>query len=623
MCGISGIINKSGEVKKPLEILEMGNVLQHRGPDFKGHYISPFGNVIFSHRRLSLVGLDGRSTVITIPKKDNPKHEIAIVFNGEIYNFKELKKYFKSKGYISISPSDFEVIIFAYQEWGEKCVDHLIGEFAFVLFDEETGKTFIARDRTGVRPLFYAQTENEFIFASEPKALLKFPEVSSDIDLESVAEYMLMTHSFAAGNQDSTKSFFKDIKQFPPGYYAFLKNNELDLKEYWDVPLPTSSKDKTDLDLKEALIKSVKDRVPDELPVAVALSGGLDSSIITSLTAQDKDKKDITAFCVQYEGDENEDYKHAEILSNDLGITLRGPVITSQNMIEYINRCIVANDGPVDSIRRMGMFANYEAIREGGFKVALIGEGADEFNLGYYHKFPGLKLDREICSTEENLKKAFKNRVDYVKDFFNENSLKEISFNSIVDTIVEKNYSKCSSKDSIEKMQYFYAKRFLQYLEDGNDRAAMANSIEARVPFVDPELIEVSLSIPVEENISEDNEKIALRKAFADMLPEQILNRRKSPFPANEDLVSHKMIAKEFSRTISVAPDRVWEIFNKDKFEKLSKEFDELLGSLEKSSEGGSKLVSWLPLSEPVTLRTNQIFSLLTLLRWIDLYKLV
>ncbi|HJN62567.1 MAG TPA: asparagine synthetase B, partial [Candidatus Parcubacteria bacterium] len=112
MCGISGIINKSGEVKKPLEILEMGNVLQHRGPDFKGHYISPFGNVIFSHRRLSLVGLDGRSTVITIPKKDNPKHEIAIVFNGEIYNFKELKKYFKSKGYISISPSDFEVIIF-------------------------------------------------------------------------------------------------------------------------------------------------------------------------------------------------------------------------------------------------------------------------------------------------------------------------------------------------------------------------------------------------------------------------------------------------------------------------------------------------------------------------------
>jgi len=623
MCGICGIISNNGEVKNALSILAMGEVLQHRGPDFRGHYLAPYGNVIFSHRRLSLVGLDSRSTVITIPKKNSPQHEIALSFNGEIYNFKELKEYFTSQGYKSVSPSDFEVIIFAYQEWGECCVDHLIGEFAFVLFDEETGKKFIARDRTGVRPLFYAYTENEFIFASEPKALLKFPDISNAIDLNSVAEYMLMTHSFAAGNQDNTSSFFKDIKQFPPAHYAFLENNKLYAKEYWDVPISASLESKTDTSLKQALAKSVKDRVPEELPVAVALSGGLDSSVIAALVSQYKDKQDLTAFCVQYAGDANEDYKHAKIMAEHLKIELKGPVITPQNMIELINRCIVANDGPVDSIRRMGMFANYEAARAAGFKVLLIGEGADEFNLGYYHSFPGLKLDKNICSTAELLKDAFVNRSHYVQDFFQEDYREEISFESLIDTIVEKYYSKCSSEDALDKMQYFYAKRFLQYLQDGNDRAAMANSIEARVPYVDPDLIAVSLQIPVEDNITEDSEKMALRKAFADLLPEQIVNRQKSPFPANEDLTSHRMIAKEFKRAIATAREKVWGIFKKERFQKLSEDFDELLDALEESEKGAKDLIAWLPLSEPVSLRTNHIFSFLTLLRWVDLYRVL
>lgn len=602
----------------------MGAVLQHRGPDFLGHYISPGGNVMFSHRRLSLVGLDARSTVITIPKKNNQAFEIALVFNGEIYNFKELKEYFTSKGYISVSPSDFEVIIFAYQEWGEKCVDHLIGEFAFVLFDEETGKTFIARDRTGVRPLFYSFVGDEFLFASEPKAILKYPGVTGEMDFSSIAEYVLMTHSFAAGNQNERSSFYKNIKQFPPAHYGFLHDNKLALTEYWDIPI-TTKENKVDskLNIKDTLTRSVKDRIPDELPVAIALSGGLDSSVIASIATKFKEKKDITAFSIQYSGDANEDYEHAKIMAEYCGIKLKGPVITPQTMIEYINRCIVANDGPVDSIRRIGMFANYESIREAGFKVALIGEGSDEFNLGYYHKFPGLKLDKEICESAESLKNAFLKRVVYVKDFFTQKFLDEVSFDSIIDSIIEVDYSKSPSNDPLDRMQYFYAKRFLQYLEDGNDRAAMANSVEARVPFVDPDFIKAALAVPMEENITEDNEKMALRKAFEDILPESIAYRKKSAFPANEDLTSHKLIAQEFKRTISRSSDPVWQIFNKEKFEGLSGDFEALLDSIEKGAGSEKSLVAWMPLSEPVSLRTNQIFSLLTLLRWIDLYKLV
>lgn len=625
MCGISGIINNNAQVKNPLSILDMGSVLQHRGPDFLGHYISPRGNVIFSHRRLSLTGLDNRSTVITIPKKDNGGFEIAILFNGEIFNFKELKKYFISKGYISVSPSDFEVIIFAYQEWGEECVNHLVGEFAFVLFDEETGKTFVARDRTGVRPLFYSFVGDEFIFASEPKAILKYPGVSNKIDKSSIAEYVLMTHSFAAGNQNEKSSFYESIKQFPPGNYAFLEDEKLNFIQYWDIPIVNEENKKHDseLDLREALMKSVKDRIPEELPIAIALSGGLDSSLIASIAVKFKDKKDITAFCVQYSGDNNDDYQYAKIMAEYCGIKLSGPIITPQIMTEYINRCIVANDGPVDSIRRIGMLANYESIREAGFKVALIGEGSDEFNLGYYHKFPGLKLDREICSSSNTLKKAFFERVVYVKDFFTDEFLKEISFDSIIGSIVDVNYSKCKSGVPTDKMQYFYAKRFLQYLEDGNDRGAMSSSVEARVPFVDPEFINVALSVPLEENITEDNEKMALRKAFADMLPEEVLYRKKLAFPANEDLVSHRLINQELKRAISRSPEGIWKMFNKNRFEEVTKDFDDLINSLEKNNDGGKTLVAWLPLSEPVTLRTNQIFSLLTLIRWIDLYKLI
>lgn len=623
MCGISGIISNTKEIKHPLSILGMGVVLQHRGPDFLGHYISPEGDVIFSHRRLSLVGLDGRSTVITIPKKDNPHFQIAIVFNGEIYNFRELKKYFASKGYISISPSDFEVIIFAYQEWGEKCVDHLIGEFAFVLFDEETGKKFMARDRTGVRPLFYSFVGDEFLFASEPKAILKYPGVKNDVDNSSIAEYLLMSHVFAAGNQNELSSFFKDIKQFPPGHYAFLEEDHLVFKEYWDIPIAVSKNTKNpEKELKETFTQSVKDRIPDELPTAIALSGGLDSSIVASLAVKLKGKKDITAFCLRYSGDENEDYKYAKIVADYLGIELLGATVTPQMMVEYINRCIVANDGPVDSIRRIGMLANYESMREAGFKVALIGEGSDEFNLGYYHKFPGLKLDKEICESAESLKEAFLVRANYVKEFFTDKFLTEISFDSIIDSIISTNYSKCPSGDPIDRMQYFYAKRFLQYLEDGNDRAAMASSIEARVPFVDPDFIKAALAVPMEENITDDNEKMSLRKAFEDILPKEVAYRNKLAFPANEDLASHKLIAQEFKRAISRSQEKVWGILNKNRFEKLSDEFNQLLIELEKNGEGKS-LVSWLPLSEPVSLRTNQIFSFLTLLRWVDLYKLL
>lgn len=625
MCGISGVINQGRKVKHPLSILLMRDSLVHRGPDAKSTYISPDGSVVFGHRRLSLVGLDNKATIMSIPQKDRATYEVALVFNGEIYNYKKLKQYFVDKGYSSVSPSDFEVIIFAWQEWGKECVDHLIGEFAFLLYDEYTKEIFMARDRTGVKPLFYSFTEaGEFIFASEPKAILAYPDVPSKVNTEAIAEFLLMGHSFAAGVLHNHGTFYEGIYQLPAGYYATLKEDHLEEVQYYDLPFSSEQEhdqQKNIAAVRKALLASVDDRIPEEVEVSVGLSGGLDSSIIAALVHQSKKSKNLLTSCVSYTADENEDLRHATILAKKKQIRLTSPTLSPENLINLIDSCITASDGPIDSIRRMGMMANYKHIHEQGYKVALIGEGADEMHLGYYHTFPGLKLDRDICQSAETLRSAFKKRAKYVEQFFSDTIRKQFSFDMIIDRIVEEGYENAPSNLPLQRMQYFYAKKFLQYLEDANDRAAMAYSIEARLPFLDPTVIKVSLNVPTEQNVTDDSEKEILRAAFKKDLPTEIQRRNKAPFPANSDLTLHKAIVTLLKLEVHKAPSEVWTLLNREAVLNLVDSFNTLISKLEVKygdNKGGQELVAWLPLSSPMSLRINQAFSILTLLRWLQ-----
>jgi len=626
MCGITGIANFKDQVRHPMSILPMREALKHRGPDSKAAYISPNGKVVFGHRRLSLVGLDRKATIMSIPKRDSFKHEVAIVFNGEIYNFKELKKYFTKKGYVSVSPSDFEVIIFAWQEWGKKCVDHLIGEFIFVIYDEQTEELFIARDRTGVKPLFYAFTpQGEFVFGSEPKAVLKYPELPRKIDSSSVAEFLLMSHTFAAGSQNESASYYQGVKQIPPAHCAWVDNKGIHLQRYYQLPFTdhTEKNLKTNIKkVKQLLTKSVIERIPDEVPVSVGLSGGLDSSIVSAVAVRSDKGKGLLNVCVRYSGDRNNDYNHAKIIAEKDKMKLDGPIVSPEKMMEYVDVCIWSLDGPVDSIRRMGMHANYKFIKEKGYRATLIGEGADEMNLGYYHTFPGLKVDREYCKNAEALAGLFHARVDYVRQFFTKDFLRQIDYKRIVSNIIKENYLSCPSKNPVTRMQYFYAKRFLQYLEDGNDRASMTNSVEARLPFLDPELIKACVSVPMEQNIVNDGEKNILREAFKDVLPKEIYARKKSPFPANEDMRLHKLISSALDKEIKKANSNIWKILDEKFISNLSKSYSNKIKELEEihgENNGGQFLTAWLPISGPVELRTNQLFSVLTLIKWLGL----
>lgn len=625
MCGITGIINLKKPVN-PSPIFKMTNTLVHRGPDDEAYYNSPNKRVVFGHRRLSIVGLDGKHTIITIPKKNNPHYNIALVFNGEVYNFKELKKELKKKGYRSVSPSDFEVIIFGWQEWGTSCVDHFHGEFAFVVYDEETNEIFLARDRTGVKPLYYAFTKHkEFVFGSEPKAILAHPGITPKINKEALADFVLSTYTFAAGIPDLSTSLFQGIKQVPAGYRGLInKNNIFKLEQYWDIPFGNNKIISFSL-IRKLLIKSIQLRIPQEVPTAVALSGGLDSSIVAAVAKRYSKIKKLLASCVRYSGDKNEDYHHAKILSQKMNFPLTGPVLTPKKMVDYIDRCILAMDSPFESIRRMGMMANYETVHRAGYKTALIGEGADEFNLGYYHKFPGLKIDRDKCDTPEKLQKLIQARVPYVESFFTPEFKKNIRFRKIIKHTIHEYYEKCPSSDPLQRMQYFYAKKFLQYLEDQNDRASMANSVEARLPYVDHKVIAASLAMPPEENISDHEEKIVLRRAFKKILPKEISLRKKSPFPANEDLEVHKQIQKLFEKIIESTPQSVWKLLNKKALLQLNNQYKARIKKLESKfgkGKGGAHLNAWLPISGNIDIRTSQVLCWLTIIRWMGLYKL-
>ncbi len=617
MCGIVGIIGQEVQVADTHKIKSMADAVLHRGPDDEAYYRSPNGKIVFGHRRLSIVGLDDRPTVMSIAKKNNPLHRIAIVFNGEIYNYKQLKQTFSERGYRSVSPSDFEVIVFAWEEWGEKCVDHLEGEFAFVLYDEETDDIFMARDRTGVKPLFYGTRDDRFYFASEPKGILAaWPKEARKINNGAVGEFILGAHAFAAGTPRLGSSFFEGIYALPPGHCARIENGAIKLRQYWDLPFADTDEAlaPTADEIRDVMTKAVLDRVPDETDVCIGLSGGLDSSIVASVVAASGREQRVSAASVNYSDEMNADFEHAKYLAHEKGIELFATEITKESLLADIDRCIVAMDGPLDTIRRMAMLANYRTMHEQGYKVALIGEGSDEFNLGYYHTFPGLKIDVGALATPEAFQDTLRARAEFVKHYFSPETLLTFDFEGIIQHTVDNDYLPCKSSNPLIRMQYFYAKRFLTFLEDSNDRVAMANSVEARLPFVDRAVIETCVRVPVRENVTDTLEKMALRHAFAGIVPEKNLNREKAPFPASRNKKMYKLLLGLFREEMVNASAGVWSMLNKQSLEKLADRFDAAI------TRGDDTLGKWLRMRGDVDVRTSQVMAFLTLLRWYRLY---
>ena len=605
MCGILGIVKKSPlREEDRRSARSMARAMERRGPDGEGS--SESSHALLGSRRLAIVDVEHGAQ----PMQSG---SLTIVFNGEIYNHKELREKLEAGGTEFKTCSDTEVLLKLYEKHGKDCLEMLDGQFAFAVWDEAKQALFLARDRFGEKPLHYAVTEEgDFIFASTPGALLEHHGIKAQPDFYSLGFFILQSFTFAAGDAPLDRSFFEGIRELPPGHFMVVAEGGEKTEEWYSF-----SCEGEELTFGEAVAKvrkalehSIRKRVADEVKTGVGLSGGLDSSIVAAI-AKDEEER-IAASCISFEGDENDDLAHARILAKHMRIPLSETGTTPAKVRSIIDEMVDALEAPHCMIRQIGMLENYKKLAEAGVKVALVGEGADELFFGYYHKFPGFKPDEETIGEEGAFREICRTRLDSAREMFTEEFLRGMDFEKAINAMSSK-FEDFDSGDVRRKTQNFYLSYFLStFLIRANDRLGMYSSIEARLPFLAKEVVELASRIPPELNIGKESEKEVLRKAFEDILPKEISQRMKAPLPAAINLEYHREILAFLRDSMEDADPALWKIFRKERVEEMCDEFEAKVASL----RDGAELVMFRPLAQEFQTLTIHIFSMLTILRW-------
>lgn len=537
MCGIAGWIDwendlTRGDRKK--QVKRMMEVLAHRGPDADGMWVSQ--RVSLVHRRLIVVDPEGGLQPM-VRQAGNRNH--VIVYNGELYNTDEVRQELQARGHNFYSRSDTEVILVGYLEWGPACVEHYNGIFAFAIWDDGDETLYLARDRMGVKPLFYSYQNNRFIFASEQKALLANPYVEPKINLEGLAEILLLGPARTPGH-----GVFKEISEIKPGHYLILNRNGLKTGTYWALESCHHEDDlKTTLEKARYLFcDAVSRQLVADVPVCTLLSGGVDSSAITAVAAQE----------LKRQGNGPIHTYSVDFIDNDIHFKSNNFQPDSDNhwikvMVEYLTtKHHYINLGTMEQIKALGAavhardlpgMADVDAslllfcqqIKKGA-AVALSGECADEIFGGYpwFHRedlinsgtFPwSTNIDMREKVLSHDLRKRLNPR-QYIQDRYQE-ALSE----------VPKIPGEGAREARIREILYLTITRWMPTLLDRKDRMSMAVGLEVRVPFCDHRLVEYAWNIPWGVKQLKGREKGLLRKALAGILPDDILWRKKSPYP--------------------------------------------------------------------------------------------
>ena len=373
MCGITGIyvFDEKHEVPKAL-IEDMTNTMFHRGPDEFGFYVNE--NLALGHRRLSIIDLKaGRQ-----PMSDKNGY-IWIVFNGEIYNFRELRKDLEGKGYTFKTKSDTEVIIYSYEEYGLDCLKEFNGMFAFAIYDKRKKRLFLARDRLGIKPLYYTITDKEIIFASEIKAILKHPNVKKKVNLYGISSYL--SYRYVLGKE----TLFDGIYTLQPGYFLLCEDGKIKEKQYWELPIIPQKEDKGEeyyvRKLRELLTKSVKMRMISDVPLGAYLSGGLDSSIIVALMSDIKNEP-IKTFSIGFEEEGFNEFEYARLMVERCKTNHKEILLNAEKYIELMPKLIRYKDAPLSVANEVPLYEMSKELKK-DITVVLSGEGADELFGGY------------------------------------------------------------------------------------------------------------------------------------------------------------------------------------------------------------------------------------------------
>ena len=627
MCGIFGFSSKK-DINSQAILDQMKKLLEHRGPDDFGTYTDEkfcIGNVL-----LTIVDI-GNSHQPFIKEWRGEKY--ICVYNGEIYNYRNLRNELKKLGMVFKTDCDTEVVVAAFAAWGEKALERFDGQWAVAIWCVNRKRLFLSRDPFGIKPLFYWHSNGGFGFASEPKALFAHPDIVKRPNLDAIAEYFLHGYAFASGYATSSRSFYEGVHSVPPGnYLLWEKGKALKIKNYFQLPLGNEFLPYEISDVVKTLRSRVEESVcgclMGDVPVGVALSGGVDSSIITAVAAREMQRNSMSpllASCITYDGQmHNEDAEHARLLADSLAntypINLVYSRLNSEHYLDDLDRMIRHFDEPHWEIKQLAMFYNYRTLKQNGAKIVLTGEGADELFLGYYHEFPGFR-NPEISSAD-TLRDLWGKRIPFVDSLLAGNTEERLHY--LMDIAIDKFYIPyaVNKVDSARCMQGWYLHTFLHWLLIDNDRCSMAHSLEGRFPYLNRLVFEVALRIPTSLQIGDEHgrEKLLLREAFKSILPEMIWKKRKkAPLPSPTKLSFHEIISRAFEQAVAEVPNDIWNVIDKKRVVELVADYEKAIHSLSKnggSEAGGNHLTQYLSLHETWQLRTPHMFGLLTLLRW-------
>lgn len=533
MCGFVGISNLKEPISKEL-VIGMNQTLSRRGPDEEGYYQKE--HISLGHKRLIVIDPDGGKQPMI---ETYAQEEYAIVYNGQIYNTKELKKTLKENGFIFQGHCDTEVLLKAFIHYGYDVVHHINGIFAFAIWNEKKQELFLARDHFGVKPLFYTRLQNTFLFASEIKALFAYPGIEKKVNRQGIGELFGIGPAHTPG-----LTVFEDIYELKPAHFAIFNQDGLHIHRYWKLESKEHRDDfETTCDKVRYLLEdAIQRQLVSDVPLCTFLSGGLDSSIITKY-ASDYCKKEglppLVTYSIDYVDNDknfvksdfqpNSDNYYINLMKNALGTIHHNIVIDTPELADALEDAMIARDMPGMADVDSSLLLFCQNVKPQA-TVSLTGECADEIFGGYpwffredalnSHTFPwsiAISERQHILHPDIAKKVELKDYIDYR---YHE-SLNEV-------TILDTDTSQTAEK---RKISHLTLNWFMQTLLDRSDRMAMYNGFELRVPFCDYRLAQYVWNIPWEMKALNGREKGLLRYVMKGILPEEIIERKKSPYP--------------------------------------------------------------------------------------------
>ena len=571
MCGITGFVNFKKNIKEENKILkDMTDTLVNRGPNAEGMYIS--NNVMLGHRRLIVVDPEGGGQPM---KKFVNGKEYVLVYNGELYNTEDLRKELIEDGYKFEGYSDTEVLLLSYINWGIDAISKFNGIFAFAIYDEKNRRIVLARDAMGVKPLFYSIKNDTFIFGSEVKSLFKHPYVEAIVDKDGLTELFALGPAVIPGT-----TVYKDINEVKPGEYLIVNEFGLKKEMYWELKAKefNESEEEAIEHVRELLTDAIRRQLVGDVPLCTFLSGGLDSSAISAIAAEEYRKKNkvLTTYSIDYEDNEKyfksslfqptSDKYYAEVMAKYIGSDHRTVVLNHTDLVNALDDALIGRDLPGMADVDSSLYLFCKEVKK-DFVIALSGECADELFGGY----PWFTNEDMINANTFPWSRFIGERKAILSPELKSLKIEEVAKSAYSDTLKEVPhlYGESSLEYRMRELFYLNLRWFMVNLLNRKDRMSMANSLEVRVPFADYKIVEYAFNIPSNIKLLKGREKGLLRKSLEGILPEDIIYRKKSPYPKTHNPVYTDLVCNVMNEVLKDNTSPILNIIDKDKVKEI------------------------------------------------------